>query len=205
MSKGAETQALADFKGWTADEVKDWLAENQLSGVEKTGRSAAVEEGQVYKQDPAAGTDVKHGAVVTYWVSTGVPTVIVPDLTGMTQNEAKTALEKAGLQLGRVTTETNPDMARGEVIRQSPPAGEKVEKDSTVSVVVSSGMPTPTFSPTPTPTITPTPTPTPTKTKTPTPTPTPTPTESGEPGQVEGASVLPRAVGAARLMSGRAR
>ena len=55
----------------------------------------------MFKQDPAAGTDVKRGDTVTYWVSSGKPQATVPDLTNLTQADAEAALADAGLKLGR--------------------------------------------------------------------------------------------------------
>jgi serine/threonine-protein kinase len=152
VSKGPDTISLEDFKGWSATEVRDWLNANGLSGVEKTGKSAAVAKGQVFKQEPAAGTDVKRGDSITYWVSSGDPEATVPDLANMTQGEAEAALSAAKLKLGTVTTETSTVVPTGLVIRQNPLAGAKVARDAAVSVVLSSGQPSPSPSPTPTPT-----------------------------------------------------
>ncbi len=55
VSKGSETVTLDDFKGWTPGEVRDWLDQNDLSGLEKSGKSGAVASGRVFKQDPPAG------------------------------------------------------------------------------------------------------------------------------------------------------
>ena len=154
VSKGAQTVKLSDFKGWTSQEVQDYLKQNGLSGVQKSGKSAAVPQGQVYKQEPAAGIEVQRGDVVTFWVSSGEPQIAVPDLTNLTQADAQQALTDAKLTLGNVNQEASASVAAGQVIRQDPVAGTKVAKGAAVSIVVSSGSPTPTASPTPTPTPT---------------------------------------------------
>jgi serine/threonine-protein kinase len=153
VSKGSQKAgALPDFRGWTAAAVDDWLAQNDLKGEQRTGRSNAVNEGQVFKQDPAAGTELDRGDTVTYWVSRGKPQATVPDLTGMAQSNAEAALADAGLELGTVAQEQSASVPPGAVIRQDPPAGEKVDKGSSVSIVVSTGSPSPTPTPTPSPT-----------------------------------------------------
>ena len=149
VSQGATTVTLIDFRGLSADEVAAWLDGNGLKGERKKGRSADVEAGAVYRQDPVAGAAVKRGATVTYWVSSGKPQATVPDVTGMTQADALAALTAEGLALGPVTTETSTEMAAGLVIRQDPPADTKVAAGSAVSLVVSSGAPTPTATPSP--------------------------------------------------------
>jgi serine/threonine-protein kinase len=147
VSKGSETVTLANFTGLTASQVKAWLADNDLRGEQKRGRSSAVDEGEVYKQEPAAGVDVKRGDTVTYWVSSGEPQVAVPDLVGRTQADAQTLLTAAGLTFGAITFESSDTVPSGSVISQDPAAGTKVAKSSAVSVVLSSGSPTPSPSP----------------------------------------------------------
>jgi beta-lactam-binding protein with PASTA domain/tRNA A-37 threonylcarbamoyl transferase component Bud32 len=153
VSKGSQkADALPDFRGWTAAAVDDWLSENDLQGEPRTGRSNAVSEGQVFRQDPAPGTELDRGDTVTYWVSRGKPQADVPDLVNLTQADAEAALADAGLEVGTVTTETSTTVPAGSVISQDPPAGEQVDKGSAVSFVVSSGSPSPTPTPTPSPT-----------------------------------------------------
>ncbi len=150
VSKGSESVTLRDFKGWTDTEVDDWLSQNGLIGDRHTGKSNAVADGQVFKQDPAADTKVKRGDTVSYWISTGKPQVTVPDLTNLTQADATNQLTGAGLKLGTVTTETSTTVTAGSVIRQDPAANKKVDKGTSVSIVVSTGSPSPTATPTPT-------------------------------------------------------
>ena len=150
VSKGSETVTLSDFRGWTPGEVKDWLAQNDLVGVKKSGKSSAVGSGKVFRQDPKADAEVKRGDTVTYWVSSGKPLVSVPDLSGRSQGDAQTALTDAGLVVGTVSTETSTTVPSGDVISQDPPAGTRVDDGSAVSIVVSSGSPSPSASPSPT-------------------------------------------------------
>ena len=102
----------------------------------------------VFKQDPPAGSPVKRGDAITYWVSSGRPQAIVPPLTGLTEAEARAALDGVGLNLGAVTPEVSAIVPTGQVIRQDPAAGVVVAKGSAVGIVVSSGSPSPSPSPT---------------------------------------------------------
>ncbi|HEY5168992.1 MAG TPA: PASTA domain-containing protein, partial [Thermoleophilia bacterium] len=151
ISKGSQkAPALPDFRGWTSSAVDDWLTKNDLTGAKKTQKSNAVASGQVFKQDPPAGTQLNRGDTVTYWVSSGKPQVSVPDLSNLTQTAAETAIAGAGLKLGTVSQQTSTTVTAGLVISQSPTAGQKVDKGSTVSFVVSTGSPSPSPSPSPT-------------------------------------------------------
>ena len=148
VSRGRETVALISFRGWVAADVAKWLKDNGLVGDAKTGHSTTIPTGNVYKQSPAANQTVTRGETVTYWVSSGVAQVGVPDLSGRSQADAKAALEAVGLKLGLVSTQPSDTVLTGDVISQDPPAGNKVDTGTSVAIVVSSGSPTP--SPTPT-------------------------------------------------------
>src|SRR5665647_1081661 len=150
VSKGSETLSLANFKGWTAKHVRDYLQKNTLNGFEKGAKSGEVSSGEVFKQDPVASSDVKRGDTITFWVSSGEPQATVPYLTDLTQSEAQTALTDAGLVLGTPTSESSDTTPSGQIIRQDPAADTKVAKGSTVNVVISSGTPSPSPSPSPT-------------------------------------------------------
>ncbi len=148
VSRGSETVTLENFRGWTPGEVRDWLKQNGFSGLEKSAKSGAVASGKVFKQDPPAGSPVKRGDTITYWVSSGKPQATVPDLANLTQAAAQTALAGAGLLPGTVTPEPSTTVPGGQVIRQDPAAGVTVAKGSAVNIVVSSGPPSPSPSPT---------------------------------------------------------
>jgi len=132
-------------------------------------------DGTVVSQDPAQGTEMQQGDTITITVVTGQATVTVPNIVGLTETDAQTRLQTAGLQVGNATDQNDPTVPAGEIISSSPRAGTVVLNGSLVDYVVSTG-PAPTPSPTPTPTPTPTPEPTPTPTPTPALTPTPSAT-----------------------------
>jgi beta-lactam-binding protein with PASTA domain len=68
------------------------------------------------------------------------PTMVaVPNITGLAQAAATSAITGAGLQLGTVTTQASGTITSGGVISQSPAAGTSVATGSSVALVVSSG------------------------------------------------------------------
>lgn len=66
--------------------------------------------------------------------------VVVPPLSGLTEQQAKTTLEAGGLKLGTVTTEYSEEVDLGLIISQDPEAGAKVEEGVAINIVVSSGI-----------------------------------------------------------------
>ena len=80
----------------------------------------------------------------------------IPNVVGMTQQQAEKALREAGFEPDVVPSDDTTE-PKGTVIQQSPPAGEAAQEGATVTIVVSTfEEPTEPPSPTDTPTDTPT-------------------------------------------------
>ena len=95
---------------------------------------------EVVEQRPEAGLLAKKGASVVLIVSTRE--VTVPDLTGQTEDQARSALQK--LNLGAEIVEfAAPNVAPGTVITTNPKPGTKVNKGSTVKVIIAKKPQTP--------------------------------------------------------------
>ncbi|NDQ58861.1 MAG: PASTA domain-containing protein, partial [Acidipila sp.] len=69
----------------------------------------------------------------------GPAPVSVPNVVGLSQAAATTAITNAGLILGTVTTASSNTVPAGNVISESPVSGTLVNRGSSVSLVVSSG------------------------------------------------------------------
>lgn len=64
----------------------------------------------------------------------------VPDLSGMTETEARNAITKAGYTIGDVTKDYSDTVAEGKVMKQDPGAKTVAEKNSKISIVISQGV-----------------------------------------------------------------
>src|SRR6202042_905416 len=104
-----------------------------------------VAKGDVIKTDPATGSSAKRGAVVTMVVSTGPVMITVPQVTGLTQAAAQSALRKAGLTPGQVTSAASSTIGAGVVISTDPVVGTPWPQDKPVGLTVSAGPPLPNF------------------------------------------------------------
>ncbi|MFD1535958.1 Stk1 family PASTA domain-containing Ser/Thr kinase [Nonomuraea guangzhouensis] len=99
-----------------------------------------IAEGLVLRTDPGRNVELERGAVLTLVPSLGPKRVLVPNVEGMTEPEARTAVAKAGLDVNRVSRLANQGVERGKVIRTSPEVGEKVKEGSKVNIYVSAGL-----------------------------------------------------------------
>jgi len=92
----------------------------------------------VFEQSPNPGQEVDEGSVVTLFVSNGPSTVRVPDVVGLAEADARRRLRRAELRAD-VERESSTSVAEGTVIRTDPGPGRPAERDSAVTVFVSSG------------------------------------------------------------------
>ncbi len=93
--------------------------------------------GTIVEQKPQQGTQVKNGETVSVVVCLGPESAAVPDLDGMTQEEAANALAPLGLHVGVVTHRQDSDAPRGTVIEQYPEQGEVLENGGAVNLTLS--------------------------------------------------------------------
>jgi len=101
--------------------------------------SDAVPQGNVIDQHPPAGTSLPAGSPVHLVVSLGSEPVTVPNVIGLSQVAAQSAITAAGLTVGTVATEFSDAVPQGNVIDQSPPADKRIAEGSLVGIVVSLG------------------------------------------------------------------
>lgn len=93
----------------------------------------------IISQDPGAGRKVKKGREIEVIISQGVAQVKVPNISGVTINDATTRLSNKGLNLGTIDPVYDEKYADGIVISQNPLADATVSTGTKVNVVVSKG------------------------------------------------------------------
>lgn len=125
--------------GKTKESAESLLKENGFSTDTKEEPSDTVPKGSVISYTP---TKPKSGERVTLTVSSGkkVTKVVVPNITGMSESEAKTLLETNGLMLGKKAEQHSATVAKGVIIGQSTAAGSSVDSGSSVDYAVSNGV-----------------------------------------------------------------
>ena len=93
----------------------------------------------VIAQTPLPNVIVTSGSTVYLQVSTSGASSTVPNVVGLTQAAASSAINAAGLIVGTVTSQTSASVPAGSVISQNPLAGATVASGSAVDLVVSTG------------------------------------------------------------------
>lgn len=141
VSKGPEPFPLSDLTGRTVEEAQVLASERSLiivvdvETVDVTAASGLA--GKIASQDPPPGTEVVAGDEIQVRLGVLVK-VEVPDLTGLSEEDAEAQLLALGLTLNVVgTVEVPPDSGlEGLIGSQDPAAGTEIDDGSTVTAAI---------------------------------------------------------------------
>ena len=102
------------------------------------GNVPSKQPGEVLRQTPAAGINVKKGKTVSLTVNGEAEQVVVEDVKGYKQQDAYDALKALNLS-PKIQAVADDDTAVGYVVKTDPAAGSTVSTGTTVTIYVSSG------------------------------------------------------------------
>jgi beta-lactam-binding protein with PASTA domain len=94
--------------------------------------------GTVTEQDPPAGSHADKGSTVTITVSTGRGTIVIPNVAGQPAKQALKALRDAGLR-PKEKEQRSSMVKAGLAIGTIPAVGNEIQRDSRITLLVSSG------------------------------------------------------------------
>ncbi len=123
---------------WDDIQKSDYAEKYEFTPVFEASDQAT---GTVISQSIAESHRIKSGQAITLTISSGAKQIIVPDVTGKSEEYGKAMLTESGF-VPEVVTVSDNDVAEGLVIRTSPEAKLSVPEGSTVTMYVSSGKAT---------------------------------------------------------------
>ncbi|WP_345575709.1 Stk1 family PASTA domain-containing Ser/Thr kinase [Streptomyces prasinosporus] len=139
LSKGPRTVRVPDVDGYRLDEARSVLKDEGLEpGMVTREFSEDVPRGSVVSTEPVKGAKVRAGSAVALTVSKGRP-VDVPDVTGDDLQDARAALERAGLEVEIAAERVHSAHEAGRVARQTPQPGRRAAEGDTVTLTPSRG------------------------------------------------------------------
>ena len=138
VSRGPPAQPIPDVTGQADAAAQLTLADADFLVEVVPEHNEEIPAGTVLRTEPAAGEKAKPDTAVRLIVSAGPAPVPVPEVTGVTYDEAAAALANVRLSASMVE-EFSDTVQAGIVIRTEPGSGEPAPRDSSVTVVVSKG------------------------------------------------------------------
>lgn len=137
ISKGKKDAVIPKLVGTTFTSESDVSATLSKYGY-KLGKVSYEESyetpGTIIKQSPDAGTTAEKNTTVDIVISKAKSKATVPNLNGMTYDQAESALQSLGFSVGRVTEEENNGFTAGTVFKQYPAANSEYQTGSTVDI-----------------------------------------------------------------------
>ena len=104
--------------------------------------SEEIEEDRVIRTNPEANTLVADGSLISIVVSTGLPTIEVPQVTDLFADTAITTLRNQGLEVATVFEQVPAgSVGIGRVLSQAPGAFEEVEVGTVITITVGEAAP----------------------------------------------------------------
>ena len=132
-----------------ADAITALAEEGLRTGTVNYVYDANVQAGKVGAQTPSSGEKVSVGSAVNLTVSMGNQQGQVPNVIGLSQDDANAVITAAGFKVTTIKA-SSANVPPGDVMAQSPAAGVVTAAGSTVTITVSTG-PAPAAAPTPPP------------------------------------------------------
>jgi serine/threonine-protein kinase len=136
--------AVPDLVALAEGEARNAISQFGWRVVVQAERSDNVEAGRVIRTIPPVGADVRSGAEFVLVVSAGPRLAVLPEVGGLSRDDAIAALRDAGLVVAQVD-EPSDSVAAGVVVswivteQPSLTAGREVLKGTVVQINVSSG------------------------------------------------------------------
>jgi eukaryotic-like serine/threonine-protein kinase len=133
------TYEVGDYVGSSIEAVRQEVEAHAWLVLELPDRRDGTEPGQVLEQSPPPGELLEEGAELTLVVSEGQLLRTVPELAGLTVDDATASLVAESLTLGGVNPAFDEEAPAAQVLSASQPAGAELETGSAVDLVVSDG------------------------------------------------------------------
>jgi serine/threonine-protein kinase len=132
---------VPSLAGFTVKDARSELSDLNLRlevGTEKFSEDVA--EGLIIESDPAGGGRLDPDGLVTVIISKGKERYIIPDLVGLKPDVAQGLIEDNKLVVGEIIEEFSNDLPKGLILRTTPISGERVKRDTPLTLFVSKGI-----------------------------------------------------------------
>ena len=142
ISKGGERGVIPNLIGKSEEDAKKMIEDYGFELGTVKEKESHEEKGTVIEQDPSAGSEGKQGDTINITISDGSGKEMgeVPYVLGMSEDEARAAIEKAGFKVGDVSEGVSSAYDNGQVMWQEYNGGTSLEKGTAIDIKISGGQ-----------------------------------------------------------------
>jgi serine/threonine-protein kinase len=136
----SSARTVPNVIGFDYTKAAEAITKAGLTPVRVDEPNAKIPLGAVIRIDPDASKEVDIGTRITVFVSSGLSEVAIPNVSGMSIEEATATLKKLGLVVGANTKGNSATIAQGFVVATSPAVGSTTKTGAAVDLITSSGQ-----------------------------------------------------------------
>lgn len=142
ISKGGERGVIPNLIGKSEEDAKKMIEDYGFELGTVKEKESHEEKGTVIEQDPSAGSEGKQGDTINITISDGSGKEMgeVPKVLGMSEDEARAAIEEAGFKVGDVSEGVSSAYDNGQVMWQEYNGGTSLEKGTAIDIKISGGQ-----------------------------------------------------------------
>ncbi len=142
ISKGGERGVIPNLIGKSEEDAKKMIEDYGFELGTVKEKESHEEKGTVIEQDPSAGSEGKQGDTINITISDGSGKEMgeVPYVLGMSEDEARAAIEEAGFKVGDVSEGVSSAYDNGKVMWQEYNSGTSLEKGTAIDIKISGGQ-----------------------------------------------------------------
>ncbi|UCC73331.1 MAG: PASTA domain-containing protein [Gemmatimonadota bacterium] len=137
QSVATDLARVPDLVGQTAEQARQRVERRRFSYEEAAGIPHTEPEGTVVAQEPLPGQMAPPGSPVRVTLSFGPPQRPVPDVIGLSHEQAEMVLRKSGFEVAVTHVDAGEDV--GEAVGTRPGPGTRLELPGSVRLLVSAG------------------------------------------------------------------
>ncbi|MEA3417534.1 MAG: PASTA domain-containing protein [Thermodesulfobacteriota bacterium] len=139
--KSEDTVVVPDLVGKNVLYVLEILTDLKLNAkIKGSEYNSGIPADHVIFQEPEPGSEIKIGRDVRIIISKGPKTILMPNLQGLSVQQARIILEENGLRVGKLSTIYSKNIKKEEIIAQSAFSGSIITRGAYVNLLVSKGM-----------------------------------------------------------------
>jgi serine/threonine-protein kinase len=136
VSAPPNTVAVPDVTNQPADQAQSALEGAGFKVNRTEEASDSVAQGNVIRTEPAAGQQAAPDSTVNMVVSKGREMATIPNVQGLSQDNATRQLQQAGFTVTTSDQQTDRQRDDGQVLSQSPAGGSQAPVSSEVNIVI---------------------------------------------------------------------
>lgn len=127
--------SVPDLRTLTVSQAESMLEKESLSVRNMGDEFSELPVGQIFMQEPEAGSIVKKNRNIKVWISKGEALVEIPNLTGMNFLDAKAIAEQKGLVIDRIVA-TKANIPYNQVISTDPATNSLLRRGQKISFLI---------------------------------------------------------------------